>query len=216
MQLPGIRGQAIPTRLLDASGGITDNSKPQLALPERRVCSYLQIENIDATHNLWVEFGSARATATLTSGVVTSCSITNGGFGFTIAPTVTFMGGGVNSVSIGVGLPNFPSPQDTAGPNQAVTPGRAATGRAILTSGVVTSIVIDEGGSGYGAAPYVLLTNNPKDPFGCADPSLSSGTGVLLLPGGSLTYEDTTAITDAVAVWGGTTNQRFMIKWLAS
>jgi len=59
-----------------------------------------------------------------------SITITNGGTGYTSAPTVTFSGGG----------------------------GSGATGVANLTAGAVSSITITSTGSGYTSAPTITLT----------------------------------------------------------
>lgn len=69
------------------------------------------------------------ATATLTSGVVTSIAVVSGGSGFTTAPAVSIDGGG----------------------------GAGATATATLTGGVVTSIAVTTGGTGYTSAPSVTI-----------------------------------------------------------
>lgn len=160
---------------------------------------------------MYLEFGSARATATLTSGAVSSCSITNGGFGFTVAPVVTFLGGGntgwnMNDASfLGCGQPTYPSPSDFA------------KGRAVLTAGVVSSITVDHGGVSYAKAPYVFIHNSRKDPFGCADPNYGSNKSGIFLPGNtanSTWQSGTTCCTDAIAVYCATTGKAFTCFWL--
>lgn len=74
--------------------------------------------------------GTARATASVTSGVVDSTfTITSGGYGYTAAPTVTLTGGG----------------------------GTGATATATITSGRVTAITRTAGGTGYTSAPLVKI-----------------------------------------------------------
>lgn len=77
---------------------------------------------------------TARGTAQVTNGSVSSITITNSGFGYTVAPTVT------------IGTP-YP----------AVT----ATGTANLISGIVTSITITNSGFGYTVAPTVTIEDAP-------------------------------------------------------
>jgi hypothetical protein len=75
---------------------------------------------------------TAAGTAVLTSGSVTSVTITLAGGPYAIPPEVTF-----------------------AAPTSGVT----ATGHAVLTSGGVSSVVVDNPGSGYGStAPAVTFT----------------------------------------------------------
>ena len=72
----------------------------------------------------------ATATATVVNGAVTAFTVTAGGSGYTVAPTVTVIGGG----------------------------GQLATGTAALTGDAVTSITVTNGGSGYTqSAPAVLI-----------------------------------------------------------
>lgn len=74
--------------------------------------------------------GGATATADVTTGAVTSVTITNGGSGFTTPPTVTFSGVGSD-----------------------------AAGTAVLTNGVVTGVTITAPGSGYSSAPTVSIAS---------------------------------------------------------
>lgn len=153
---------------------------------------------------MYLEFGSARAHAVLTNGAVTSIVVDNGGFGFTIPPKVHFLGGGNggNTAVIGTGDPFGPAPN---------TPAKA---HAVLTTGVVTSIVIDNPGSGYKAVPYARLVNNNLDFIGCADPSVGGGSGLLLYPGNSVTENDLTVPTDQIAVFCGTSTSPFFCRYM--
>ena len=73
------------------------------------------------------------ATATVSSGVVTSVTLTNRGSGYTAIPTVTLTGGG----------------------------GTGATAVAFMEAGLVSQIVVTNGGSGYTSAPGVVITPSP-------------------------------------------------------
>jgi hypothetical protein len=203
MKLVGSRGQIVRDFMYDASGTITTGGTAQLILPERKTTSLILLQNISDTA-MYVEFGSARATATLTSGVVTSISVTNGGFGFTKPPIVQFLGGGAGNggPSLGCGEPSYPSPANPA------------KGTAVLVAGAVSSITIDNGGSGYKIAPYVLITNSVDDPFGCATPSATSGYE-LTASGGPLQLNGTACTTDPIAIFCATTGKAFLAKWMS-
>lgn len=203
MRLPGVKGQ-IGTRDLTfrADSTIASGSAPQLVLPESWQRSFFQFQNLHATAVMYLEFGSARAHATLTSGVVTSITVDNGGFGFTVPPTVTFLGGGNggNTAVIGTGDPFGPAPN---------SPAKA---HAVLTAGVVTSIVIDDGGSNYKAAPYVRLVNSNLDFIGCAAPA--AGVGMAVAAGVLITDKDLTVPTDQVAVFCATSTAPFFCRYM--
>lgn len=216
MNLPGSQNQKRLDRMFRFDGSATSTVK--LVVPRAAARSFFTIQNTGATNALWVDFGSARATATLTSGVVTSLTILNGGFGFTVLPTVRLLGGGSNNNQFqsalsasgwdGRGqLDQFPEPE---GYNLLVTPNtrnRPANVTAVLTAGVVTSFIINDGGLGYINPPEVIITNHEYDPFGCADASKSSGSGFNLAAGQTLTFNGTFCPTDQVSVYSasGTT-----------
>ncbi len=204
MRLPGVRGQ-IGTRDLTfrADGSIASTTVPQLVLPESWQRSFFQFQNLSSA-NMYLEFGSARATATLTSGAVTSIAVDNGGFGFTVPPTVEFLGGGNqgNSAIVGTGDPFSPAPN------------RPAKAHAVLTAGVVTSIVIDDPGASYAAVPYVRLVNSNQDFIGCADPSVGGGSGMVVYPSILVTDKDLTVPTDQVAVFCATISSKFFCRYM--
>lgn len=75
----------------------------------------------------------ATATATVTSGFVTSIAVTDGGNGYTTAPTVTISGGG----------------------------GSAATATATVSGGAVTGITVVSAGGGYTSIPTVTIAPPP-------------------------------------------------------
>lgn len=217
MLLPGGAGQQIRHLLCDASGAIVTGGTPQLLLPEAKSRSYLFIQNLDATHDLYVEFGGARATATISGGVLTGFSITNAGFGYTVPPTVRLEGGGNsgNSAYRGVGMPGYPSPGDpayVAARYADMTLQRPAMAHAVLTGGAVTSFQIEDPGKGYNAAPYVWLQNSDRDPFGAAIPSATSGIW-LGSGGGNLYMNGPMVPTDAISIFGATTATPFCCKY---
>ena len=188
--------------------GALSNTSPKLILPQATSRSMLSVLN-QGSVLIWLEHGCARATATLTSGVVTGFNILNPGFGFTLPPVVQFKGGGATTLAAlsasgwdGRGqIDNWPVPQ---GYNTLTTPPtnfRPAKAIAILSSGVVTGFTIQDGGAGYVNPPEMLLMNAPNDPFGCADPSYGGGSGV---PLGNYFLNGTFCHTDAVAVYAAT------------
>jgi hypothetical protein len=206
MQLPNTRGQQQRDAMFDASGTITTGGTSQLVLPEAKSRSFFVFENNSTADNMYLEFGSARARATITSGVVTSIAITNAGFGFTIPPIVHFYGGGndgwdmANPTMNTPGIPGWPSPA------------HPAHGVAVLTGNSVSSITINDGGKNYKNAPYVMMMNSFNDPFGCAAPAV--GTGFLLQPGGSFSLNGTACTTDPISVYCATTSSPFTCKYM--
>lgn len=201
MKLVGAGGQQVAHYLYDASGSVTTGGTAQLVLAQSMSRSFLFLENTSAA-NLTFEFGAARATCSLSSGGVSSVSVTNGGFGYTYPPSVLFLGGGGpgNSTYLGLNQPNGASPSNVA------------TAVATLSGGSVNAITVNYSGSGYLIAPFVFLINYPNDPYGCAKPAAT--TGIVLASGGSMVWNGTACPTDAIAVYGGTTSQTFTVKWM--
>lgn len=81
----------------------------------------------------------ATATATISGGAVTGITVTNGGSGYTTAPTVNFYGGG-----------------------PVVNGGNKARATAVITNGAVTGITLNNGGSGYTSIPAVTISGGNK------------------------------------------------------
>ena len=196
-----------------ADGTITSGGTAQLVLPQVPSRSLLKIQNL-SNGPLWFEFGSARATATLTSGAVSSFTITNAGFNFTKPPVVKLFGGGKagNGSYLGLGQPGGEAPVSTLGL------GVPALAYATLSGGAVNAIVLEQhhgytGGIGYVCAPYVFMMNSDLDPNGCAVPSATSG---MLLTAQSAPYilDGTSCHTDAISVYGATTGQAFLCRWM--
>lgn len=209
MKLQNVANQGTRHPLYRADGSITAGGTAQLVLGRSVSRSHLIIQNT-STGPLWLEIGCGRATATLTSGAVSSVSVSNAGFNYTKPPLVKFWGGGNNYGNtswVGVGQPNMPPP-NSVGPA-----GRIAAAHAVLVGGAISSIVVDDGGAGYTAAPYVEIINSDLDFLGCAVPS--AGVGILL-PAGSfpLIYNGSVCPTDPIAIFGATTGQTFMCGWM--
>jgi hypothetical protein len=230
MYLTGAAGQQTRHPKFDASGTITTGGTPQLLLPEAKSRAFLLIIN-QSSASLYLDFGSARATASLAGGAVTGTTITNGGFGFTYPPDVFFYGGGNSGVGgvLGVGQWGYPAPGDPAwsappgdygrgGGRVDLSGQRQAKGHAVLTANAVSSIVIDDPGAGYQVAPMVFMANSLRDPFGCANPGQNSATSffgaITIVASGNYYVNGTTCPTDAIAIYGATTGQAFTCKWM--
>lgn len=202
MKLVSSGNQQCQHPMYSADGTVTAGGTAQLVLARSMARSFLKLQNL-SNGPLYFEFGSARATATLTSGAVTGLTITNAGFGFSKPPVVEMLGGGAagNSTYLGLGQPNGTSPSNPA----FVT--------AVLTTGAVSSFQISNPGSGYVTAPYVFIRNSDLDPNGCAIPSVTSG---MLLAANSPPYilNGTCCTTDSVAVFGATTGQAYLCRWM--
>lgn len=202
MQLVGSRNQQQIDDFWDHSGTIASGGTAQLCIPQRKSCSSLLIQNLSSAI-LTVQFGVRPATATLTSGVVTSVTVPDAGFGFLTPPEVLFYGGGNagDLATFGGTIGGWPAPNNPA------------IGRAILTAGAISSIEIDNGGSGYLAAPYVKITPARIDPTGVGIPSASVGI-LLAASGGELYINGTSCPTTAVSIWGASTGQAYTAKWI--
>ena len=202
MHLVGSRGQIVRDFMYDASGTITTGGVAQLVLPERMQNVSGFIQNI-SSGILMIEFGGARASCAVTSGSVSSISMSNAGFGYTIPPTVHFFGGGdltKNPTYLAPGLPGVQGPS------------RTAKAHALLTGGGVSAIVIDDPGANYVKAPYVFLQSSEQDPYGAATPSLTNGV-ILAASGGSVFFNGTAMTTDAISIFGSSTGQPFTCKY---
>ena len=194
MKPVGQRGQNAQDFLYCADGVIGATNTSQLLLPRAKSRSYLYVQN-RSMNNMFVEIGSARATAAISGGAVTSFTITNGGFGYVKPPLVRCYGGGPvegnSGAGLGATLPDWPAPS------------RPATGLAAINgSGVVTGLSISDPGAGYLLAPYVQLISQEEDAAGVADPFFGSvNSGYQLLAGGILEFV-VQCPTDAVSIVG--------------
>jgi len=216
MQLPGTQGQQLPHRCYRLDGTITAGGTSQLVTPIPLSRSHYLFQNTSSA-GMYLEFGSARAKATISGGAVTAVTILNGGFGFTMPPSIDFQGGaGFDShISLGpsgAGLPGYASPNNA--PNNAG--GRPAVAHAVLTGGVVTSIVIDDLGAGYAFALWMDIKNRPADRYGCADPYYGSvNSGQYVPPGGAYYMNHTFTDTEQISVWCATTGATYFFRWSA-
>jgi len=104
----GFTEQQNLTPVYRADGTVVSGGTAQLILPRAAPRSSIIIQNTSASDTITLEFGCARATATVSGGKVTAITVTNAGFGFTYAPSVHFLGGGniANGRDLGVGYPN--------------------------------------------------------------------------------------------------------------
>lgn len=207
MKLVGANQQQVRHPLFDATVALTGSA--QLVLPVNYARSFLMLQNLSA-HSMAIEIGSARATATLTNGAVSSLTITNAGFGMKAPPIVEMIGGGFggNTAFSPAGMIAYPNPQGGVGNG-----GTVARVRAVLTSGAVTSFVIDDGGFGYQVAPYVLIRNSDLDPFGAPIPALASAGIILPTASAPIVLNGTCCPTDAISVIG-TTSDVLLCKWM--
>jgi len=214
MYLTGTKGQQSADRLYRIYGTIASGTASQLISPIPTSRAFLFFQN-NSSATMWFGFGSALATATISGGAVTGCTIVNGGFGFTAAPIIEFLGGAAYCPLTGLGpsgagFPGYAAPNNF--PNNAGY--RPAIAHTVLTGGVVTSIVIDDPGAGYAFAPFVDIRNADSDRYGCIDPFFGSvGSGFELGSGQSETINGTWCGTDQIAVFCATPGSTFFLAW---
>ncbi len=214
MYLIGAKGQQSNDRLYTIQGKIASATASQLITPIANSRTFLFVQNNSAA-TMWIGFGSALATATISGGAVTGCTIVNGGFGFTAPPIIDFLGGAAYCPLTGLGpsgagLPGYAAPNNF--PNNAGY--RPAKAHTVLTAGVVTSIVIDDPGSGYAFAPFVDIRNEHSDRYGCVDPFYgSTPNGFQLGASQSYTSNGTYTTTDQFSVFCATTGSAFLFVW---
>ena len=197
----GFTEQQNLTPVYRADGTVAAGGTAQLILPRAAPRSSIIIQNTSTSDTITLEFGCARATATVTNGKVTAITVTNAGFGFTYAPSVHFLGGGnmSNGRNLGVGYPN------------QLAPSNYASAHCVMSGGSISSIVIDNPGSGYDCAPYVQLLNDPNDNYGAAAPSATSG--YKLAPNAVFRESYNVVTTDAIAVYGATTGDSWFCQY---
>lgn len=211
MQLVGARGQQVRDIMYSVSG-TTSGTAAMLVLPEQQNRSSFIFQNLSA-NPMFLEIGAGEATATLTSGVVTSVTVVNAGFNYTIAPQVYFFGGGNagNPTYTGATDPTSIAPGTSFGNDGNIPTGMVATAHAVVSAGAITSIVVDYGGTGYTKAPWVLIANSPQDPNGCAVPSSTSG--IYVAANSNYTFNGTVCTTSPVAVYCATSGSRWQAKF---
>lgn len=186
----GARQQSNIDDLIDFSGTIAAGGTAQLLVPQQPRRAYLVFNNTSAA-NLVLEIGPARATASISGGVVTGISVTNGGLGYTVAPQVLLLGGLVTG-------------------DYQTAPSNVALATATLSGGAVNAITVNVPGSGYVVAPLVYLLNPlPTLGGGAATPAATTG---IVVPAGGSYIMDTAVATSAIAVFGATLAQTFTCK----
>lgn len=207
--LIGIRGQKHKDRVFDASGTISSGGTAQLLLPQADSRSSLIIQNISDTAMV-IEFGSGRATASLTGTGVSSCAVTNAGFGYSMAPVITFYGGGWDQKGTLTptytlqGLPDWASPDNEAKAHCVMT--------GSAPNMTIASIVIDNPGAGYVYPPYVFMTNRALDPFGCAVPSATVGVS-LAVGSAPFIMNGSVCSTDQISIFCASSGKAFTCKY---
>lgn len=210
MKLVGAGGQKLEHPFYVADGSITAGGTAQLLLAQSQSRSFLMLQNLSAAP-LWFEFGSARASVTMTGSApnqtVASLAVTNAGRGFSFPPVIRFLGGGGagNSSFLGLGQPG------------AWGPLRAAAAHCVMTGSApnqtVASIVVDDPGLGYSCAPMAIMFNSDLDPNGSAVPS--AGVGLQLdAQGQAFILNGTVCTTDPIAVFGATTAQKYLCRYM--
>lgn len=205
MYLPNTQGQNMGDHYIyDCSNTITVGGTAQLVLPFMKGRSSFEIVNMSDTI-MYMGFGGARATATLTGTGVSSITVTNAGFGYSIAPIVQFIGGGntswneANSTFLGCKEVGYPAP---AKPASAIC---VMTGSAPNMS--VASITINNPGV-YATAPRIFLKNDKNDPFGAFLPAATSpGSIILGATGGNYYRNHTNCFDDQVSIVCATSNK---------
>jgi hypothetical protein len=216
MYLIGARGQYAPDLSYRLDGAVNGLAS-QLVTPIPYTRSSYVFQNTSAS-TLWLEFGSARAVATVVGGIVTAVAVTNGGKGFLAPPLVTFLGGEGYSPLVGTGpsgasLPGYAAPSFPGGQG----PARPAMAHGVLTAGVLTSIVIDDPGQGYNSAPWVSIINDPSDRYGGADPFFGGVTSGMQIGagGGSFYVNGTVCDVEQIYVYGATAGASYFFRWMA-
>ena len=209
--MPNMQNQTVRDLTFDASGTVTTGGVAQLVLPERKSTTMLLICNPSTTSTLYFTFGSAVLTASLTGSGVSSVTVVNAGFGFTAGhpPVIEFLGGGrpFNTAAVATGLIGFDAPTH---PARATCVMASATPLPGLK---IASVTIDDPGTGYVTAPQVRVTNDVLDPQGVAVPVANAAGTIPIGPFGSLSINDITNPTDAIAVISATTSAPFTVKW---
>lgn len=206
--LNGYRGQHLKDRFYDVSGTIASGGTPQIILPQALSRSTLLIQNISDTA-MYLTIGAPPATCALSGGAVSTVTAGNAGQGYSRPPVVLFYGGAnanraSNPTYALPGLPEYPSPS---------TP---ATAQCVMTGSApnmtISSITVNSGGANYAYPPFVLLVNDPLDPYGGSIASATNGI-LLAASGGSYTSNGSVCTTDQIYIFCATTGKAFTAKF---
>lgn len=206
--LVGYSGQFVKTHLFDVSGTIASGGTPQLILPVGLCRASFSIQNISDTA-MYLAIGAPPATCTLSSGGVSTVTVGNAGFGYSMAPTVHFYGG-ANDNRAALPAYTFPTTPDYPAPSAIASARCVMTGSA--PNMTISSIVVDNPGAGYAYPPFVFLQNRGLDPFGCSIPSVTNGI-LLAASGGSYTANGSVATTDQMSLFCATTGKAYTCKF---
>jgi hypothetical protein len=163
------------TRIGGESGGYSGNWYTGLiddiriynrALSDSEVKALYDYEKVPQPSNPRI----ATATPQVVNGFVVGATVTDGGIGYTNAPTVTITGGGgagataratVLNGSVSSIIIQNPGSGYTSTPTITIAPPpfppRKATGTSTVVNGFVVSATITDAGFGYTAAPPILL-----------------------------------------------------------
>jgi hypothetical protein len=207
---PGIRDQSHLDDVVHFDGTVTTGGTAQLLLPQQPGRTFLAITNLAAADTLFVGFGPARATPSLSGGSIASIAVTQGGVGYTVPPQVVIMGGIVAGDYV-----TTPGSSKSNITSQSYL-GTLATAVATLSSGAVNAINVSNPGSGYLVAPLIYLQNPwPALGGGAYAPTATAsttGTGLAIPAGQTLTFNGAMMVPgSAVAINGFTTGNPFSV-----
>lgn len=142
----------------------------------------------------WIFSDGANYRLANQTGAAVGALLTNGGSGYSSAPTVTasagsslwkaFVGGAVSTtVTISNGGSNYTYPPQvlfSAPPNVQNGGGIPATGYATLSGGAVSSVTVTNQGAGYTSPPTITFVNDPREtnvPVAITGSTVTQGSG---------------------------------------
>jgi hypothetical protein len=138
------------------------------------------------------------AVTTGNSDGVGNLVVSNGGSGYTSAPTVTLSGGGCTTEPTATALISGPVTVtlQSGGANYTSAPtvafsaagGTAATGVATVSGGVLTGVTFTQGGAGYTSAPMVTFAGAGCSPEPTATATISPTTTTAAVTFGGSNY----------------------------
>ena len=147
---------------------------------------------------------NAEAVAVISSGSVIGVNVTNKGLSFTEAPVISFSGGGGSAAAATATIIAAP---EFLGGERIVTTDQAVAANVIDTTPTnIHQIALDNGGSGYTAAPTVTVAAPTSGTTATAVATITSGvvTGITITEDGS-GYETVPAVTFSAPPAGGVT-----------
>ena len=147
---------------------------------------------------------NAEAVAVVSSGSVIGVNVSNKGLSFTEAPVITFSGGGGSAAAATATIIAAP---EFLGGERIVTTDQAVAANVIDTTPTnIHMIALDNGGSGYTAAPTVTVAAPESGTTATAVSTMELGvvTGIIITEDGS-GYETVPAVTFSAPPAGGVT-----------